>query len=54
MDRGAWRATVCGIAKNWTRLKQHSMHACTHSMHSWLKKQYFEANMFKMSKGNVV
>ena len=20
MDRGAWRATVCGVAKSWTRL----------------------------------
>ena len=20
MDRGAWQATVCGIAKSWTRL----------------------------------
>ena len=21
VDRGAWRATVCGVAKNWTGLK---------------------------------
>ena len=21
MDRGAWRATVLGVAKNWTRLR---------------------------------
>ena len=27
MDRGAWRATVHGVAKSWTRL---SMHAHTH------------------------
>ena len=20
IDRGAWRATVCGVAKNWTQL----------------------------------
>ena len=26
MDRGAWRATVHGVAKNWTQL---SMHTCT-------------------------
>ena len=26
MDRGAWWATVHGIAKSWTRLKQPSMH----------------------------
>ena len=28
MDRGgAWRATVHGVAKSWTRLKRLSMHA---------------------------
>ena len=26
MDRGAWRATVHGVAKSWTRLKQLSTH----------------------------
>ena len=25
MDRGAWRATVHGVTKSWTRLKQLSM-----------------------------
>ena len=29
MDRGAWQATVHGVAKSQTRLKQLSMHACT-------------------------
>ena len=24
MDRGAWWATVCGVAKSWTRLSTHS------------------------------
>ena len=28
MDRGAWRATVCGVTKSQTRLKQLSMHTC--------------------------
>ena len=28
MDRGAWRATVHGVAKSQTRLKQHSTHVC--------------------------
>ena len=28
MDRGAWWATVHGILKSWTRLKQQSMHIC--------------------------
>ena len=28
MDRGAWWATVCGVAKSWTRLSAHArMHA---------------------------
>ena len=29
MDRGAWWATVHGVAKSWTRLKQLSMHIIT-------------------------
>ena len=29
MDRGAWRATVHGIAKSWTRLKRLGTHAGT-------------------------
>ena len=28
MNRGAWRATVHGVAKSRTQLKQLSMHAC--------------------------
>ena len=27
-DRGAWRATVHGVTKTWTRLKQLSTHTC--------------------------
>ena len=27
MDRGAWRATVHGVTKSWTQLKQLSMQA---------------------------
>ena len=30
MDRGAWRDTLRGVAKNWTWLKQLSMQACRH------------------------
>ena len=30
MDRGAWRAVVHGVAKNWTQLKQLSMHKCSY------------------------
>ena len=29
MDRGAWQATVHGVTKSWTRLKELSMHTCT-------------------------
>ena len=28
MDRGARQATVCGVAKSWTRLKRLSTHTC--------------------------
>ena len=28
MDRGAWRATVPGVTKSWTWMRQLSMHAC--------------------------
>ena len=29
MDRGAWWATVSGVAKSWKQLEQLSMHTCT-------------------------
>ena len=32
MDRGAWRATVHGVAKSWTQLKRLNMHACLSEM----------------------
>ena len=32
MDRGAWRATVHGVAKSQTQLKQLSVHASTLSV----------------------
>ena len=28
MDRGAWRATVHGVTKNWTRLSTQHTHEC--------------------------
>ena len=31
MDRGAWRATVHGVAESWTELKWLSTHAHMHS-----------------------
>ena len=30
LDRGAWQATVHGVAKSWTRLTQLSIHTHTH------------------------
>ena len=29
MDRGAWRATVHGVTKSWTRLRRHSTRVYT-------------------------
>ena len=36
MDRGAWRATVHGVTKSWTRLKQLKTHTHTHG---WSRTQ---------------
>ena len=46
MDRGAWRATVCGVAKSRTRL---SMHACT-----LVCLHHFSAGQFPMGKTTVL
>ena len=37
MDRGAWRATVLGVAKSWTRLKWPSMHYSFVRYYHWGK-----------------
>jgi len=34
VDRGAWQATVHGITKSWTPMKQLSMHAFPHETKS--------------------
>ena len=34
VDSGAWRATVHGITKSWTPMKQLSMHAFPHETKS--------------------
>ena len=36
-DRGAWQATVHGVAKSWTWLKQHSTHRWKESQKQLLK-----------------
>ena len=41
MDRGAWRATVHGVAKSRTWLKQLSTHTCTSSGRWFSKPKWF-------------
>ena len=48
MDRGAQWATVCGVAKSWTRLNRISTHACSWNIYEQLMslvatKHYFSA-----------
>ena len=38
MDRGAWRATVCGVAKSWTGLSEQAQHMHLYKHH--LKNKY--------------
>ena len=38
MDRGAWQATVHGVPKSQTPLKELSKHACTHTLQSNLEE----------------
>ena len=35
MDREAWQATVHGVTKSWTQLKQLSTHACRRDRERW-------------------
>ena len=41
MDRGAWQATICRVAKSQTRVKQLSMHACNEEL---MKMEYYSKN----------
>ena len=34
-ERGAWQATVHGVAKSWTQLKQLSTHTCRGDRERW-------------------
>ena len=47
MDRGAWQATVHGVTKSWTRLRN------SHSRHN-LRKIYLFSNKEKRSEREVV
>ena len=38
MDRGAWRATVHGVARSWTRLKRFSTHARARCCHGGMSR----------------
>ena len=40
MDRGAWWATVCGVAKSWTRLSSSLAHTHTHTHTHTLTDSY--------------
>ena len=47
MDRGAWWASVHGVAKSWTRLKQLHMHAyCLIQYISHIWKFKFNVKLF--------
>ena len=49
MDRGACRATVHGVAKSWTRLKQLHVHTCVaDGAHSFIFA--FSRHITKMKK----
>ena len=37
MDRGAWRATVHGVAKSWTRLSNSAQHSSCLTIASYIK-----------------
>ena len=45
MDRGAWWATVHGVAKSWTWLKQLSTHTCTCAHTNTYTHTYFMSFM---------
>ena len=42
LDRGAWRATVHGVAKSWTRLSMHEPFVLIMSTEQFLKKMYLQ------------
>ena len=47
MDRGAWQATVHGVAESQTRLKRLSTHTCMHT-------QYFTHNLKEIPESQKV
>ena len=47
MDRGAWRATVHGVAKSQTRMKQPSRH--THLQVAYIISTQFQAHSFTLT-----
>ena len=50
MDKGAWWATVCRVAKNWTWLKWLSKHAHMHGCcHNHRQKSLYPANQWLCS-----
>ena len=47
MDRGAWRATVCGVAKSQTRMKRLSRH--THLQVAYIISTQFRTHSFTLT-----
>ena len=51
MDKGAWRATVNGVAKSWTQLKWLSMHRTSKALCSCLGRAAMSSKMVRLSAG---
>ena len=49
MDRGAWRATVYGVTKRWTRLKQLSTHIHHLCMYVFIMHIYMDLFIIYLS-----
>ena len=52
MDKEAWRATVCGVAKSWTRLSDWTERK-TKWFKSWWTTQRLQMIWCKIAKGNT-
>ena len=54
MDRGVWRATVCGVAKSQTRLKQFSTHASIFNTKLQLFKYPFHTSKLSVTVNRLI
>ena len=53
MDRRAWQATVHGVIKSWTQLKQLSVHASNQLKERSLKKKKKEEEEERRSEKGI-